>query len=313
MLAKPSTLLPSRRTWRPAAIRLRSSAAAVGAVAVIVVAAIIVLAMAAIIVVAAEFVVLIIRGTFWAARWYSTLRLLVGRGPQGEWEAGDGGQDRTQSEADHMVARDQSRPQPCAEAGDAALKKCLIITMTAWFAIGSCSGLVQAEPRTPAFYETASKIQPQGELGRIVSQEQVQTSVAGAQAWRIAYVSSDMQGRPVVAPAGQPPTIGRPIMAWAHGTTGTAQNCGPSQLLNPAQELNEYFLMNGDSWTDYGLPTVDAFIRQGYVVVASDYQGLGGGGRHQYAVAATQARDVINSIRAASDVKPSGAGKKEIV
>ncbi len=32
---------------------------------------------------------------------------------------------------------------------------------------------------------------------------------------------------------------------------------GPSQVLNPAQGLNEYFLVNGDSWTDNGLPSVD--------------------------------------------------------
>ena len=112
---------------------------------------------------------------------------------------------------------------------------------------------------------------------------------------------------------GPAPAGGRPIMAWAHGTTGTAENCGPSQVLSPAQGLNEYFLMNGDFWTDYGLPSVETFIQEGYVVVGTDYQGLGGGGRHQYAVAASQARDVIDSIRAASSMKASGAGKKAIV
>jgi pimeloyl-ACP methyl ester carboxylesterase len=199
------------------------------------------------------------------------------------------------------------------------LKKILVFTMTAWFSIGPGGGLAQAQPQTPAFYEAASKIRPEGVLGQIVGQEPIPTPVAGAQAWRIAYISSDVTGRKtivtglVVAPVGPPPADGRPIMAWAHGTTGTAQNCGPSQVLNPAQGLNEYFLMNGDSWTDYGLPSVEAFIKEGYVVVGTDYQGLGGGGRHQYAVAASQARDVINSIRAASSMKTSGAGKKAIV
>ena len=80
-------------------------------------------------------------------------------------------------------------------------------------------------------------------------------------------------------------------MAWAHGTTGAAQNCGPSQVLNPAKDLNEYFLLDGDSWTDYGLQSLEAFIKEGYVVVGTDYQGLGGGGRHEYAVAASQARE----------------------
>jgi pimeloyl-ACP methyl ester carboxylesterase len=199
------------------------------------------------------------------------------------------------------------------------LKKILVFITTASFSIGLGGDLAVAQPRTPAFYEAASKISPEGALGQIVGQESIPTPVAGAQAWRIAYISSDATGRKtivtglIVAPVGPAPAGGRPIMAWAHGTTGTAENCGPSQVLSPAQELNEYFLMNGDSWTDYGLPSVEAFIKEGYVVVGTDYQGLGGGGRHQYAVAASQARDVIDSIRAAGSMKASGAGNKAIV
>lgn len=191
--------------------------------------------------------------------------------------------------------------------------------MTAWLSSGPGGGLAEAQPQIPAFYDAASKLRPDGPLGQIVDQESIPTPVAGAQAWRIAYISSDVTGRKtivtgmVVAPVGPAPAGGRPITAWAHGTTGTAENCGPSQLLSPAQELNEYFLMNGDSWTDYGLPSVEAFIKQGYVVVGTDYQGLGGGGRHQYAVAASQARDVIDSIRAASSMKAGGAGNRAIV
>ena len=49
--------------------------------------------------------------------------------------------------------------------------------------------------------------------------------------------------------------------------------------------------MGGDSWTDYGLPAVGEFINAGYVVVGTDYQGLGGGGKHQYVVSVTQAND----------------------
>lgn len=199
------------------------------------------------------------------------------------------------------------------------MKKSAVFAMTVCYSVGLAGGLAWAEPSVPAFYEAASKTAPEGELGQVVKQEAIATAVPGAQAWRIAYVSSDLAGRKtiatglVVAPVGAPPAEGRPIMAWAHGTTGSAQNCGPSQVVNPAKGLNEYFLMNGDSWTDYGLPGLEAFIKEGYVVVGSDYQGLGGGGRHQYAVAATQARDVIDSVRAVSSMKASGAGKKAIV
>lgn len=162
-------------------------------------------------------------------------------------------------------------------------------------------------------------MQPNGKLGEIIKKEKIKTSVKGAQAWKIAYISSDAMERKTIAtgllisPIGKAPAEGRPILAWAHGTTGSAQNCGPSQIIDPTAPLNEYFLVDGNSWTDYGIPNVEAFIKEGYVIVATDYQGLGGGGKHQYAVAQTNGRDVINSARAASSMKEIGAGKKTVV
>jgi pimeloyl-ACP methyl ester carboxylesterase len=177
---------------------------------------------------------------------------------------------------------------------------------------------VRAQVALPPFYVAAAKLKPDGKLGRVLKREPVTTSVPGAKAWRIVYISSDAAGRKtlstalVVAPVGAAPKAGRPVVAWAHGTTGIAQNCGPSQLLEPAQPLNEYFLVGGNSWTDYGLPAVEEFIRAGYVVIGTDYQGLGGGGKHQYAIAATNGRDLINSVRAVSTMMETGAGKKAV-
>jgi pimeloyl-ACP methyl ester carboxylesterase len=176
-----------------------------------------------------------------------------------------------------------------------------------------------AAPPVAPFYESVIQMRPAGVLGQVIKKEQIQTSLKGAQAWKIAYVSSDVGERKtiatalVIAPVGPAPKEGRPILAWAHGTTGSAQNCGPSQVIDPTRALNEYFLMDGDSWTDYGIPKGQEFINEGYVVVATDYQGLGGGGKHQYAVAQTNGRDVINSARAASSMTEVGAGKKTVV
>jgi pimeloyl-ACP methyl ester carboxylesterase len=169
------------------------------------------------------------------------------------------------------------------------------------------------------FYAAVMKMAPEGKLGQVIKKEEVATAVNGAQAWRIAYISSDVSGRKtistglVVAPKGPAPTGGRPVMSWGHGTTGTAQSCGPSQILNPAVPLNEYFLVGGNSWTDYGIPAVEEFIKEGYVVVASDYQGLGGGGRHQYTIATTNGMDAINAVRAAGSMSETGANKKTVV
>jgi pimeloyl-ACP methyl ester carboxylesterase len=54
-------------------------------------------------------------------------------------------------------------------------------------------------------------------------------------------------------------------------------------------------------------------IKRGYVIVATDYQGLGGPGDHQYAQPLTNGRDVINALRAARHFKPAQAGADAIV
>lgn len=173
-----------------------------------------------------------------------------------------------------------------------------------------------AEPNVAPFYQQAARIRSQGKLGEVVNQEKIEAGIKGADAWRIAYISSDVNNKYTIATAivVAPHEMGidRPIIAWAHGTTGTAQNSGPSQVENPAAPLNQYFLIGGNSYTDYGIPALQKFISAGYVVVATDYQGLGGGGRHQYAVAITNGRDVINSVRAVSSEKLGGAGKTSV-
>jgi pimeloyl-ACP methyl ester carboxylesterase len=117
----------------------------------------------------------------------------------------------------------------------------------------------------------------------------------------------------IAVPTAPAPAGGRKLVAWAHGTTGTARRCGPSQLPEPAQPLNQILLPSGTSWSDFGLPAMEALINKGYVIVATDYQGLGGPGDHQYAQTVSNGRDVINALRAARDFKPAQAGEKAIV
>lgn len=200
-------------------------------------------------------------------------------------------------------------------------KKVSSVVTTAVVSVGAIaiSFDALAEVSLPPFYAAVSQMKTDGKLGQVIKKEKVATAIPGAQAWRIAYISSDVNDRKtistglLVTPVGKAPKEGRPVVSWAHGTTGTAQNCGPSQTVNPAVPLNQYFLVGGNSWTDYGLPAVEEFIKEGYVVVATDYQGLGGGGKHQYVVSATQGRDAINAIRAAGAMKETGAGKKALI
>jgi len=117
----------------------------------------------------------------------------------------------------------------------------------------------------------------------------------GATALRILYHSLDAEGRDVassafvVIPSGAPPAGGWPIIAWAHGTSGVAQQCAPS-------------LMKDLYYGDEGLFEM---VRGGFAVVGTDYHGLGTAGPHQYVNKIAQAHDVIYSIPAARRAAPA--------
>ena len=68
------------------------------------------------------------------------------------------------------------------------------------------------------FYAGVAQMKPEGKLGQILKKEEIDTSITGARAWRIAYVSSDVADRKtistglVVAPTGTAPKEGRPVV-----------------------------------------------------------------------------------------------------
>ena len=53
----------------------------------------------------------------------------------------------------------------------------------------------------PRFYEEVTKLTTDGKLGQVLKKESIPTSIAGADAWRVAYVSSDTLERKTVVTA----------------------------------------------------------------------------------------------------------------
>jgi pimeloyl-ACP methyl ester carboxylesterase len=114
-------------------------------------------------------------------------------------------------------------------------------------------------------------------------------AAAGAQ-FRILYTSTDGisgSARVVVSgayfvPKGMPPAGGWKLLAWAHGTTGIADICAPS--------------WNARSPRDAAY--LNAWLNQGYAIVATDYQGLGTPGPHPYLAVRPEAYSVLDSVRA---------------
>ena len=142
-----------------------------------------------------------------------------------------------------------------------------------------------------------------GEPGSLLSQEPIDTGIKGAKAWRIRYVSRDVNNVAhessglVIAPAGR--GNNRPILTWCHGTTGLGDAACPSAMPDPARELITYFDPQATAQIDYGVPGLQGWIDDGWVVAATDYQGLGPPGMHQYTVNITNARDGVYAAHAA--------------
>ncbi|WP_067105984.1 lipase family protein [Sphingopyxis granuli] len=111
-----------------------------------------------------------------------------------------------------------------------------------------------------------------------------------AQAFAIRYGSTDgVVGSgtvPVTAalftPKGTPPAGGWPLIAWAHGTVGIGDDCAPSR--NPRSARDRTYL---DHW-----------LGEGYAIVATDYQGLGGPGPHPYLNSRAAAYSTLDAVRA---------------
>ena len=173
---------------------------------------------------------------------------------------------------------------------------------------------VRLGPTGTKFYNPPSA-HPKGKPGQLIWARRV-PAPKGSIAWRIMYVSTDVHGKHwavsglVVAPTrGRVPKGGRKVLAWDHGTTGGARACAPSEQTNPAQNLVNYYSFSSPYPVDVGVPALTTFTQRGYVVAATDYQGLGGPGVHQYVVGGTEARNVLDSVRAAQRIEATHAGK----
>lgn len=122
---------------------------------------------------------------------------------------------------------------------------------------------------------------------------------AGVKGYRVLYRSTGKTGEPVavtgaiIFPA-QPSGTKRNVVAWAHPTTGVVSKCAPT-------------LLPDLSGTIQG---IDSLTDQGYVVVATDYVGLGTRDAHPYLVGVSAAHAVLDSVRAAQNLHDTQAGHR---
>ena len=109
----------------------------------------------------------------------------------------------------------------------------------------------------------------------------------------VLFRSNAVSGAPIAVsgtvalPKGKAPKGGWPVITWAHGTTGIADQCAPSRLNVPATS-----------------PLQDRWLKAGYAVVNTDYEGLGTPGVHPYLIGTSEGRGVLDIVRAAQQLYP---------
>ncbi|WHP06822.1 prolyl oligopeptidase family serine peptidase [Acinetobacter corruptisaponis] len=90
----------------------------------------------------------------------------------------------------------------------------------------------------------------------------------------------------VYFPTIAPPKDGYRVIVWTHGTLGGADKCAPTNA------------GLGDRFNDY---IAKDLLGQGYVIVAPDYEGLGGEGEHPYLNLPSEAKSAIYAVKAAKE------------
>jgi pimeloyl-ACP methyl ester carboxylesterase len=163
-----------------------------------------------------------------------------------------------------------------------------LLACVACLAMTGTSAMAQS-----AFYQ-ATEQQIAGSPGTLIRQEPM--SFRGGSAYRVLYRSTGLHNEPiavsgvVVVPPGAVPSGGRPIVAWAHPTSGIVSRCAPSLAIFVFQQIQ-------------GLREM---VDRGYAVVATDYPGLGTPGPHPYLVGESEARAVLDSVRVARTMPEVG-------
>lgn len=141
--------------------------------------------------------------------------------------------------------------------------------------------------------------------GKLISAEEFDTSVPrGARAWRILYTTTRDDGKPALSTGlvivdNDAPSGRRPVIAWAHGTTGVATGCAPSADPTPA--------------TFAAIAGLDDALDNGWAVVATDYIGLGTPGPHPYLIGQGEGRSVLDAVRAAHEVAEVDLSERTVV
>jgi pimeloyl-ACP methyl ester carboxylesterase len=164
-------------------------------------------------------------------------------------------------------------------------------------AAAPANAAVKAGPAGDAFYTPPASL-PSGPHGTPIWQRKLtgEPVLKSAKAnTLLLYRSTAVDGKTVAVsgdvavPKGKAPKGGWPVITWAHGTVGIADSCAPSKIGTQA---------------NYDSPLLNSWLKAGYAVVRTDYEGLGTPGPHPYLIGVSEGRSTLDMVRAARKLNP---------
>ena len=152
-----------------------------------------------------------------------------------------------------------------------------------------------------AFYDTPDEIPDTP--GVLLRTETLDRELPeNSEGWLILYSTTSSLGEPavgsafVLASADRPPEP-RPAVLWTHGTAGIERQCAPSMF---------------DDVTS-GIPAVPELLENGWVLVASDYFGMGTEGNTPFLIGTGQAHSSLDALRAAYQLSDVSLAEQAVV
>ncbi len=179
-----------------------------------------------------------------------------------------------------------------------ALIALTILALAALAAAPTAGAKVRTGPKGTAFYQPPANAK--GKHGALIwaRRQTGNDAIAGKRSRLLLYRSTRVDGKPnavsgsLALPKGKPPKGGWPVITYAHGTTGSADACAPTRGYDANQLVS------------YAYPLLRRWLKAGYAVVRTDYEGLGTPGVHGYLAGPTEGRSVLDAVRAARTLEP---------
>jgi dienelactone hydrolase len=181
----------------------------------------------------------------------------------------------------------------------------ILILAAGVFAAPATAATVRSGPAGTKFY-TPPKPLPAGKHGAPVWARKLTGKAvlkSAASNTLLLYRSNSVDGKAtavsgtVAVPKGKAPKGGWPVIAWAHATTGIADRCAPTR---------------SDVLGGYDRPLLQRWLKAGYAVVRTDYEGLGTPGEHPFLIGVSEGRSVLDAVRAARRLEPA-LGKRVVI